>query len=100
MYLVSNEGSLFVEIIHLNCRSPDRRVRRRGLQFIQCDSRSVICVLTIDHCDTSLLVVWQHQFSAALLQHAVTSNHVHALERNPLHLSVPLLFSPRDKDDV
>lgn len=76
-------------IIHLDCRSPDGRVRtKQASQLIQCDRKTVICVHTIDHSDTSLLL--QHQFSVSLLQCAVTSCRV------CVHIScvVPLPLTP------
>lgn len=85
-------------MIHLNCLSPDRRVRKKDSQFIQCDRQSVICLRTVDHCGTSLLVVRQHQFSAALLRHSVTSNLAPALERSLFHHIVPLQLARQGKE--
>lgn len=63
-----------------DCTILGRLVRKKASQLILCDRRSVICLHTIDHCDTSQLVVWQHRFSPTLLQHTVTSNHVSTLK--------------------
>lgn len=73
-------------IIHLDCMILGRLVRKKKLHNSSCVS--IICLHTIDHRDTSLLVVWQHRFSPTLLQRTVTSSHVPTLKSCVVPLSV------------
>lgn len=84
------------EISHLDCRSPDRLVRKEHRNS-SCATGGVLFVFT--QLIIVTLVVWQHWFSATLLQHTVTSNHVPVLERSPaLFLFLSLPISRRQKE--
>lgn len=64
MCSVTGEESLFGEIIHLDCRGLWQTSVKRASRLILCNRQSVICLRTIDHCDTSLLgtSIFSHAF--------------------------------------